>query len=153
MVDVVKLIQKGGIFFEVEGKNPKEIYKKITKLMALPDYITPDFLFSSLCEREKLISTAVGNGIALPHCRNPIVKNEDDEQVCMISLKNPVQMQSPDQIPVSTMFLILSHDQKNHLEILSQLFELLKNTDVKMLFSQEFHKNKILEELKLLNSK
>ena len=77
-VDISKLIRRGGIFKNVEGSTPKEVYENVSKLMELPEDITPDFLASALCAREEVLSTAVGNGIALPHARAPIMKKEDD---------------------------------------------------------------------------
>lgn len=145
---VTELIQKGGFFFDVEGNNPKDVYKNVTKLIDLPDYITPETLYAGLSEREDLMSTAVGNGVALPHCRMPVMKNSSEEKVCVVFLKNPIQMSAPDTIPVSTMFIILSQNQKDHLAILSQLFELLKNDEIKTLLNQYAPKEQLLEAIK-----
>ncbi len=151
-LNVVELIQKGGIFFDVNGKNPKDVYKKVTGLMNLPDYITPKALCEGLCEREDFMSTAVGNGIALPHCRMPILKDSNGEQISIVFLSKPINMSAPDNLPVSIMFIILSKNQKDHLEILSQLFEVLKDTEVKKLLNQRASKEEILETLKKIKS-
>ena len=64
--DLTSLISKGGVF-TVEGSSTTEIYEKVCNLIKFPESITSDAVFNALCAREKIMSTAVGNGIALPH--------------------------------------------------------------------------------------
>ena len=62
--DIAELIHRGGIFFDVEGSTPEEIYANISKKIKLPEDMTAEQVCSALCAREKVLSTAVGNGIA-----------------------------------------------------------------------------------------
>ena len=80
VVDIAQLIHRGGIFKNVEGNTPQEIYAKISKMIDLPDGMTSEQVYNALCAREKILSTAVGNGIALPHARTPIIKEENDQK-------------------------------------------------------------------------
>lgn len=126
-IDISKLIRRGGIFKDVEGSTPKEVYENVSKLMELPEGITPDFLASALCAREEVLSTAVGNGIALPHARAPIMKKEEDQRICVVYLKNPIDMKAPDERLVHVMFILLTNNSQVHLTILSSLAALFRS--------------------------
>ncbi len=126
-VDITKLIRKGGIYKDVEGSTPKEIYENVTKLMDLPEGLTPEIVTAALCAREEVLSTAVGNGIALPHARAPIMKTDEDQRICVVYLKNPIDMKAPDERSVHVMFILLTHNPQVHLEILSSLAGLFRN--------------------------
>ena len=116
-VDLGSLIHKGGVFFNVGGETPEEIYKKVTELMNLPEQISNESVYEALCAREKIMSTAVGNGIALPHARAPIVKNEDDQRIAVVYLDKPIDMKAPDNLKVYVMFVLLTQNPQTHLHL------------------------------------
>lgn len=126
-VDVAKLIRRGGIFKDVEGNTPQEIYANVCKLMDLPEGVTPEMLCNALSAREEVLSTAVGNGIALPHARAPIMKKEEDQRICVVYLKNPIDMKAPDERLVHVMFILLTTNSQVHLTILSSLASLFRS--------------------------
>lgn len=126
-VDVAKLIRRGGIFKDVEGNTPQEIYANVSKLMDLPEGVTPEMLCNALSAREEVLSTAVGNGIALPHARAPIMKKEEDQRICVVYLKNPIDMKAPDERLVHVMFILLTTNSQVHLTILSSLASLFRS--------------------------
>ena len=99
IMDLTSLISKGGVF-TVEGSSTTEIYEKVCNLIKFPESITSDAVFNALCAREKIMSTAVGNGIALPHASVPIIKEEDEQRVCVVYLKEPLDMNAPDEMKV-----------------------------------------------------
>lgn len=126
-VDVAKLIRRGGIFKDVEGNTPKEIYANVSKLMDLPEGLTPEMVCNALVAREEVLSTAVGNGIALPHARAPIMKKDEDQRICVVYLKNPIDMKAPDERLVHVMFILLTINSQVHLTILSSLASLFRS--------------------------
>lgn len=126
-VDIAKLIHNGGIYYDVEGSTPQEIYSKLVNLIDLPDGITSEQVYNALCAREEVLSTAVGNGIALPHARAPIMKTDEDQKICVVYLKNPLDMKAPDERPVSTMFVLLTANPQVHLKVLSSLAGLFRS--------------------------
>ena len=126
-IDITKLIRQGGIYKDVEGSTPAEIYKNVTQKMDLPEGITAEFVTSALIAREEVLSTAVGNGIALPHARSPIMKTDEDQRICIVYLKNPIDMKAPDERMVHVMFILLTHNPQVHLEILSSLAGLFRS--------------------------
>ncbi len=63
----------GGIFHKVGGTDKPSVLRAIVNLLRLPDGVDRELLYGMLLAREALASTAVGDGIAIPHPRNPIV--------------------------------------------------------------------------------
>ncbi|MCQ2592071.1 MAG: PTS sugar transporter subunit IIA [Treponema sp.] len=125
--DIAEMIHKGGIFMDVEGETSSEIYEKISKMINLPDGMTSEQVYNALCAREKVLSTAVGNGIALPHARSPIMKEEKDQRICVVYLKNPIDMKAPDERLVYVMFILLTQNSQIHLQVLSGLAGLFRS--------------------------
>ncbi len=126
-VDLAALIHRGGVFFDVEGNTPEEIYKKISEMIQIPDGLSAEQIYNALCAREKVLSTAVGNGIALPHARASIVKDEADQKICVVYLKKPIDMQAPDEREVYVMFVLLTQNSQAHLKVLTELAGLFRN--------------------------
>jgi PTS system nitrogen regulatory IIA component len=129
-VDLTKLIHKGGVF-EIEASDAKDAFRKIADTIELPSDIKPDLIYKSLCEREAVLTTAVGNGIALPHARAPIFAEENEQRICIVYLKHPIDMKAPDGVDVNVMFVLLSHNNQTHLAILSALAVLFNNAKFK----------------------
>ena len=126
-VDLATLIHRGGVYFDIEGSTPEEIYGKISQLIKIPEGLTPEQICSALCAREQVLSTAVGNGIALPHARSSIIKNEEEQQICVVYLKNSIDMKAPDEREVFVMFVLLTHNSQVHLKVLTELAGLFRN--------------------------
>ncbi|MBO7122399.1 MAG: PTS sugar transporter subunit IIA [Treponema sp.] len=126
-VNFGELILKGGIINNVDANNPFEVYEQIKTKIHLPKSVTPDLLYEGLSAREKVLSTAVGRGIALPHCRDIILSGSDEQQITVVYLKNPIDMNAPDGRKVDTMFVLLTSNSQSHLQVLSRLAGLIKN--------------------------
>ena len=85
-----------------------------------------DTLFHSLVARERLGSTGIGEGIAIPHCRAPGFKRIHG---CLIKLSNPVDFDAPDDQPVDLIFALVVPEEKNdeHLATLARVAALLQD--------------------------
>lgn len=150
-VSIVDLIHKGGIYNDIEGKSPEEIYKKICGMIPLPDYITPEIAYAALCDREKVLSTAVGNGIALPHARSPIMKSDKDQRICIVYLKNPLDMKAPDERRVYVMFILLTFNSQSHLKVLSELVKMFRRPQFRKLLESHAGEAEILNAIRELD--
>ena len=126
-VDLPALIHRGGVFFDVEGTTPQEIYKNISEKIEKPEGVTSDLIYNALCAREQVLSTAVGNGIALPHARASIIKSDENQKICVVYLKKPIDMQAPDEREVFVMFVLLTSNSQVHLKVLTELAGLFRN--------------------------
>lgn len=120
-INLGSLIHNGGVYFNVKGDKPADVYKLLAENLKLPDGLTRDVLYNELCQREELMSTAVGNGIAIPHPRYPLLKKPEDERLVVCYLDKSLAMNAPDTRPVYVMFLLLSASSQSHLKVLSQL--------------------------------
>ena len=85
-----------------------------------------DNLFHSLVARERLGSTGIGEGIAIPHCRAPGFKRIHG---CLIKLSNPVDFDALDDQPVDLIFALVVPEEKNdeHLATLARVAALLQD--------------------------
>lgn len=148
------LLKKGGIYeIEVENENVdiEELIKIIVNTINLPSNINKSKLIEQLIEREEMLSTGIGNGIAIPHTREHIIDKLEDERVILILLKNSIFYNSLDGEKIHTMFLVLSCVQKRHIELLAKISFLSRNSEfVKMLKGKE--KENIIEFIKFKKS-
>ena len=147
-VELEALIQKGGVYTDVEGSSYSEVYMNIVEKMNFSNSISKDDVFQALCEREKVMSTAVGNGIAIPHCRIPVVKEQSEQCVAVACLKQSLEMNAPDDQPVNCMFVIIASNQSDHIQILAKIAELMKNAEFRKLLADHASEAEILNAVK-----
>ena len=130
MEDAVKigdLINRGGVVNSIDANTPFEVYEQLRTKITLPKKVDRSFFYQGLCAREKIMSTAVGRGIALPHCRDMFLVGEGEQQITVVYLKEPIDMNAPDGRKVDTMFVLLTSNSQNHLQALSRLAALIKD--------------------------
>lgn len=130
MEDAVKigdLINRGGVINSIDANTPFEVYEQLRTKITLPKKVDRSFFYQGLCAREKIMSTAVGRGIALPHCRDMFLVGEGEQQITVVYLKEPIDMNAPDGRKVDTMFVLLTSNSQNHLQALSRLAALIKD--------------------------
>ncbi len=120
-VSLIDLIKKGDIYYGIEGSTVEEVINDVVNTITIPKSIDKESIRISLLMRENMMSTAIGEGIALPHPRNPIISDIDEESISVCFLKNPVEYGALDGKPVNVLFVIISSNSKRHLEILSKL--------------------------------
>ena len=102
----------------------KSILEKLSQLLSKSSWINVNEIFTGLYEREKLGSTSVGNGVALPHAR---IKGVELPFVSIIILDNPIDFDNIDNLDVDIIVcLIVPYEEtENHLALLSNLSEIL----------------------------
>ena len=90
--------------------------------------LSAGLLLQSLLARERLGSTGLGNGIAIPHCR---LKNIDRVMSALITLAEPIDFDGIDGKPVDIIFILLAPAQalQEHLNALAALAELCNHTE------------------------
>lgn len=142
---IADLLKNGTVLFDVEGDDTTTIYKQVSDAIALPEGVTKEGVFAALCDRERVMSTAVGYGIALPHCRGTILKDNKDQQISVCYLKNPIDMNAPDSKKVKVMFVLLTSNSQTHLQVLSQLASVFKDNEFRQLLENRAGKDEIVE--------
>jgi PTS system nitrogen regulatory IIA component len=113
------LIQRGGVFYDISGAAPAEVLTNLLKVIPAPASVSREELLKAVLEREALMPTAIGHGIALPHPRNPLINKPHEQCVVIAFLKNPVDWRALDGIPVHTVLLAVSASARQHLRTLS----------------------------------
>ena len=119
--DIGSALETGGIFYLVKGQNKQEVLRNVVGLLRLPEKLDREFLLQMLLAREALASTGIGQGIAIPHTRNPIVLAVDKPMVSLLFLEKPVEFGAVDGRPVHTLFTLVSPTIRVHLNILSRI--------------------------------
>jgi nitrogen PTS system EIIA component len=117
----------GGIHYDVPGDDPPTVLKQVVERLQLPRQIDPDFLLQVLLAREALGTTAIGNGIAIPHVRNPILLHVSAPLVTLCFLARPIDFKALDDIPVHILFTLVSPTVKTHLHLLAKLAYALRD--------------------------
>jgi len=128
-VSLAQLIERGGVYYNISGNSPAEALKEAVRALCLPKGLDRDKLLEAVLEREALMPTAIGNGVAIPHPRNPLVSDPELQRVSVFFLKTPIPYNALDRKPVSALFLILSADAKSHLAVLASLSHLCQSAD------------------------
>jgi len=105
-------------------RSKKSILEKLSQLLSKSSGINVNEIFTGLYEREKLGSTSVGNGVALPHAR---IKGVEHPFVSIVILDNPIDFDNIDNLDVDIIVcLIVPYEEtENHLALLSNLSEIL----------------------------
>lgn len=119
---LIEALEAGGIHFGIAGDDKTSVLRNVVNLLKLPPQMDPDFLLQVLLAREALGTTAVGDGIAIPHVRNPILlQNRPEPAVSLCFLKHPIDFGALDGKPVRILFMVTSPTVKVHLHLLSRL--------------------------------
>ena len=141
---LVDLIDRGGIFGNIGGATPREVLAGLSAALPAIPSVPGHKLLEAVMEREALMPTGIGKGIALPHPRNPIVSDEKAQFAAIAFLEKPVNWNSPDDEPVHTLILIVSASAKLHLQTLSQINYFCSQDDFCLLLKKRAGKEELL---------
>jgi PTS system nitrogen regulatory IIA component len=105
-------------------RTKKSILQRLSLLLSKSSGISTDEIFAGLYEREKLGSTSVGNGVAIPHAR---IKGINQPFISVIILDNPIDFDNIDSLDVDIVVCLIvpTEETENHLTLLACLSEIL----------------------------
>jgi PTS system nitrogen regulatory IIA component len=141
-------IERGGIFYGVAGKSRDEVLAAVTRLPGIPKGVDRRLLHQLLVAREALAPTSVGDGIALPHPRDPVVVHVEQPAVFLCFLENSVEFGALDGRPVRVLFMLLSPTVRDHLQVLARLAAALHDARFKELLHAAAPRETILSQLR-----
>lgn len=144
--DPVQALAAGGIHYRVAGSDRDSVLRSVVELLRLPDHVDREFLLQVLLAREALGSTGIGDGIAIPHARNPIVLNVERPAITLCFLENPVDFAALDGLPVTVLFTLISLTVRSHLHLLSRLAFLLHDKGFRDVLKRQGSRDEILTE-------
>ncbi len=145
MPSLFEALQFGGINYRVVGADKLAVLKNVVQLLQLPEEVDRDFLFKVLVAREELSSTGIGDGIAIPHVRNPVVLHISKPMVTLFFLEHPIDFGAIDGQPVFALFMLISPTVRAHLHLLSRLAYTLRDSKFRAAIERRGLRDEILE--------
>jgi nitrogen PTS system EIIA component len=137
-------LKAGGIIHGLPGKDKDSVLRHLVESMPLPADVDPDFLHSVLLAREALGSTAIGEGVAVPHPRSPILLRVPTALVTLCFLESPIDFGALDGQPVRALFSMISPTTRVHLHLLSLLAFAMRDPGFKECIARRADAEKIL---------
>jgi len=125
-----KFIDKSLILTHIKEKKKKKILKEFSQILSQNLEFNVSEIYEQLQEREDLDSTAVGNGIAIPHCR--INTDKFTIKLLVVISKEGISFDSIDKKPVHLFFVIIAanNSQASYFKVLSHLARSLQNKEL-----------------------
>ncbi len=121
IVGLEDALRAGGVYYRLTGEDKRSVLESLVEVMPLGEQVDRQFLLEVLLARESLGSTALGDGIAVPHVRNPIVMHIVRPMMTLCFLEQPIEFGALDGQPVHTLFTIVSPTVRAHLHLLARL--------------------------------
>ena len=125
---ISQLLPLSNVVVDLDASSKKRVFEQAGLLFENNQGIARSTVFDSLFTRERLGSTGLGQGIAIPHGR---IKGLKDAAGAFLRLAAPVQFDAPDGRPVSMLFVLLVPEQANetHLQLLSELAQMFSDRE------------------------
>ena len=127
---VAGLLDPSHVLVDLSASSKKRLFEQAGLLFENHDGIARALVFESLFAREKLGSTGLGQGVAIPHGR---IKGLKEALGAFIRLAQPVPFDAPDGAPVTLAFVLLVPEKatEKHLQILSELAQMFSDRSLR----------------------
>jgi PTS system nitrogen regulatory IIA component len=123
---VAKLLSPAHVVTDLQVSSKKRLFEQAGLMFENQHGLARSMVFDSLFAREKLGTTALGQGVAIPHGR---IKGLKEALGAFLRLSQPVPFEAPDGNPVSLVFVLLVPEKatEKHLQILSELAQMFSD--------------------------
>ena len=123
---IAKLLPVTNVILDLDVSSKKRVFEQVGLLFENNHQIARSQVFDSLFAREKLGSTGLGQGIAIPHGR---IKGLKEAVGALVRMKQPIPFDAPDGQAVNLIFVLLVPDRATdvHLQILSELAQMFSD--------------------------
>jgi PTS system nitrogen regulatory IIA component len=127
---VSRLLPVNHVLLGLDAGSKKRLFEQIGLLFENTRQVPRARVFDSLFDREKLGSTGLGYGVAIPHGR---IKTLKEPACCFVRTAAPIAFDAPDGAPVSLVFAMLvpEHATEAHLELLSELAQMFSDAQLR----------------------
>ncbi len=142
----------GGVHHDIEGADKTAVLRAAVARMPLPPETELQTVADILLAREALGSTALGDGIAVPHVRNPMLLRVSSPAVTLCFLRTPVDFGALDGQPVHALFLMVSPTIRAHLHLLARIGTALRDDAFKALIQRHAPGEEILSAVSRLEA-
>ncbi len=127
-MQILEYLKPDQVLVEHRPLSKKAVLEDISDMLSknCPSVIDKQEIFDAYVQREKLGSTGLGHGVAIPHIRNEHIESPI---ACVLLLKEPVDFDAEDRLPVDIIFALMvpSGQDRQHLNILAEISRLLIN--------------------------
>lgn len=133
---IANLLPPSNILLDAQVTSKKRVFEQAGLVFENNQGIARSKVFDSLFARERLGSTGLGQAVAVPHGR---IKGLRDPIAAFIRVQDPIPFDAPDGQPVSLLMFLLVPESANqhHLDILSELAQMLSDQDFRDKLLQE----------------
>ncbi|MEZ5627698.1 MAG: PTS IIA-like nitrogen regulatory protein PtsN [Rhodocyclaceae bacterium] len=123
---IAPLLSPDNVLVDLDASSKKRVFEQAGLIFENNQSIGRSVVFDSLFARERLGSTGLGQGVAIPHGR---IKGLKEATGAVIRLSTPIPFDAPDGKPVSLLFVLLVPEQatEHHLQLLSELAQLFSD--------------------------
>jgi PTS system nitrogen regulatory IIA component len=120
---IAKLLPEANVLIDLDVSSKKRVFEQVGLLFENNNSVARSEVFDSLFAREKLGSTGLGQGIAIPHGR---IRGLKEAMGAVVRMRHPIPFDAPDAQNVSIIFVLLVPDRATdmHLQILSELAQM-----------------------------
>jgi PTS system nitrogen regulatory IIA component len=127
---ISKLLPPSNIVLDLEVSSKKRMFEQAGLIFENNQGVARSLVFDSLFARERLGSTGLGQGVAIPHGR---IKGLREAVAAFVRLGTPVPFDAPDGKPVKLLFILLVPEQatEQHLQILSELAQMFSDRELR----------------------
>jgi PTS system nitrogen regulatory IIA component len=143
---LAKALEVGGIVYQLPDTSKERALRALVEALPLPEGTDRQFLLQLFLAREASASTAIGDGVALPHVRNPIVLNVDRPMITLAFLEKPIDFGALDGKPVFVLFSLICPTTRSHLQLISRLSFALHDARFKEVVLRRGPREEILRE-------
>ena len=128
-MEIKDLVSSEAVIPSLKANSKKQVLNELALFAAKLTGHQDQEIFNILLERERLGTTGVGNGVAIPHGKFP---NLDKIYGIFVRMDQPVDFESVDDMPVDLIFLLLVPEDAgaDHLKALASISRLMRNKDV-----------------------
>lgn len=131
-----RIIPLENIMLDLQVADKQQLFDKVAQLFENQCGLPAATISHNLLEREKLASTGLGHGVAVPHGR---IEGLKSPTAALVRLAEPLAFDSPDGNPVDLMVVLLIPDNvtQKHLEILSEIAEMFSDAGFRSMLTSE----------------
>lgn len=144
-VETLNTILEESSFFYNCDLSEKTYIEQMVNLLDLEKNVDKGIIVQLLKNREELMSTAIGNGISLPHPRIPLMVGKNKPLINFFFPKESLDLKSLDGKPVHTIILMISQTIKQHLSMLAHLSFLLSQEAFRFALANRLNYKEIID--------
>ena len=126
-MDLNNFFSEESIIMNCQSKSKKNVLELISEIASSISATDKDIVFEKLYKREKLGTTAFGNGIAIPHAR---IDSLSEAKIIILKLETAIDFNSSDgeKVDLIVSLLVPNNENEIHIKILSKIAEMLDDT-------------------------